>query len=294
MADVTNNSGNLTIAINGLNRFDGRNPGEFRDWHKTLAVVLGVPRRFIAPLTKGQTGPTEETSGRGISPALVGAHEVQAALDKAIAEYDRTIEDLYVILYLLTGKTAALLVSKHKDTAGTSGNGQPTLLELVGKCNKVTDEVIRSTMNKLVDSTMKQGQDRDNFIEKTLARAELEHMGEPISDRRFKDICVQGFTSEYKDIVMMMYRDPTFDIDQKQSTMRHPYYDELSRSNGAKGKIAARGVAMTAETTPCSRCGQGSHLVRSNAAKGKTASCGVAMTGEKMTCSHCGQGGHLV
>ena len=51
-------------------------------------------------------------------------------------------------------------------------------------------------------------------MEKTLARSELEKMGETISGRRLKDICVQGFTAEYNDMKMMMYRDPTFDIDQ--------------------------------------------------------------------------------
>ena len=51
-------------------------------------------------------------------------------------------------------------------------------------------------------------------------------MNEPITDRRFKDICVQGF--EYKDIKMMMYLDPTLDIDQMQSTMRYLYLDDLS------------------------------------------------------------------
>ena len=42
-------------------------------------------------------------------------------------------------------------------------------------------------------------------------------MGEPTSDRRFKNTCVKAFTSEYKDIKMIMYRDPTFDIDQMQA-----------------------------------------------------------------------------
>ena len=65
-------------------------------------------------------------------------------------------------------------------------------------------------MEKLVNISMKQSQDRyDYFMEKTLARAELEKMGEPISDRRFNDICVQGFTAEYKDTKRMMYHDPT-------------------------------------------------------------------------------------
>ena len=64
-------------------------------------------------------------------------------------------------------------------------------------------------MKKLVNTSMNQGQDPDEyFMEKTLARSELEEMGEPISDRRFKDVCVQGFTAEYKDIKLITYRDP--------------------------------------------------------------------------------------
>ena len=63
---------------------------------------------------------------------------------------------------------------------------------------------------------MKHGEDPDSyFMEKMLSRSELEKMGEPISDRRFKYNRVQEFTAKHKDIkVMMMYRDPTFDIDQ--------------------------------------------------------------------------------
>lgn len=108
-------------------------------------------------MIKGQTRAAEETSCTGISPALAGAPEARAALDKAIAEYDRANEDLYVILYLLTEEPAAPLVSKHEGTTGTSGSGQPALLDLVGRYNKVADGVIRSTMNRLLSSTMKQG-----------------------------------------------------------------------------------------------------------------------------------------
>ncbi|CAN0596200.1 unnamed protein product, partial [Laminaria digitata] len=99
-------------------------------------------------------------------------------------------------------------------------------------------------------------------MEKTLARSELAKMGEPISDRRFKDICVQGFTPDYKDIKLMMYRNPTFDIEQMQTTMRHLYLDDLSRNGGAKGKIAGRGVAMAAGTSTCHTCGKEGHYAR--------------------------------
>ena len=117
-------------------------------------------------------------------------------------------------------------------------------------------------MDQLVNTMMKQGEDPDDyFMEKALARAELEKMGEPIVHRRFKDICIQGFTPEYRDI-KMIYRDPAFDIDQMQSTMHHLFLDELSRSNGAKGKIAGCGVAMTAKQTTCPHFGQDGHLIR--------------------------------
>ena len=42
------------------------------------------------------------------------------------------------------------------------GDGQMALQELVGNYNKVTDDVIRSTMDKLVNSPMKRGQDPDD------------------------------------------------------------------------------------------------------------------------------------
>ena len=55
-------------------------------------------------------------------------------------------------------------------------------------------------------------------------------MGEHISDRYFKDLYVTEFTDNYKDVKMMMYRDPSFDVDQMQTTMRHMFLDEQSRN----------------------------------------------------------------
>ena len=43
--------------------------------------------------------------------------------------------------------------------------------------NKLADEVIRGTMEKLVSTSMKQGRGLDHkFMDKTLARSELEKM----------------------------------------------------------------------------------------------------------------------
>ena len=95
---------------------------------------------------------------------------------------------------------------------------------------------------------MKQGDDPDDyFTEKTLARAELERIGEPISDRLFQEhLCTRIYSGvDCMGVKIMIYRDPIFDVDQTQSTMRHLYLDDLSRSNGAKGKIAGRNVTIT-------------------------------------------------
>ncbi|CAB1099771.1 unnamed protein product [Ectocarpus sp. CCAP 1310/34] len=68
-------------------------------------------------------------------------------------------------------------------------------------------------------------------------------VGEPISDRRFKDICVHGFSDEYEDVKLMVFRDPTFNVLDMQPTMRNIFLDEQSRK-GWKGRIAGRGFAM--------------------------------------------------
>ncbi|CAN0475070.1 unnamed protein product, partial [Laminaria digitata] len=57
----------------------------------------------------------------------------------------------------------------------------------------------------------------------------------------------------------MMYRDPTFDIEQMQTTMRHLYLDDLSRNGGVKVKLAGRSVAMAAGTSTCHTCGKEGH-----------------------------------
>ena len=71
----------------------------------------------------------------------------------------------------------------------------------MAKYNKVVHEVIRAITEKLVNTSMKPDQDPgDFFMEKTHAGAELAKLGEPISDRRFKDFFVQGVSYQYKDI----------------------------------------------------------------------------------------------
>ena len=105
--------------------------------------MLSVTRQDVAKLIREQPRPTEETTSTGISPALAG--------------FDRANEDLHAVLYLLTEKPRSRLVLKHEDETETSGHGQKPPQELEATYNKVTDEVIRATMEKLVSTSMNQG-----------------------------------------------------------------------------------------------------------------------------------------
>ena len=69
-----------------------------------------------------------------------------------------------------------------------------------------------------------------------------EKIGEHISDRYFKDICVTGFTDNYKDVKIMMYRDPSFDVDQMQTTMCTCF---STSSHGTGRKDASLGAAVS-------------------------------------------------
>ena len=219
---------NLANTIRGLKKFDGRNPAEFKTWMKKLCVVISVTRRDILPLLKETARPTHTSN---------------------IAEHNRANEDLYAMLFLLVALPASLCVQKHENDDEISGDGQAAFKELCNTYDKVTDEVIRAIMEELVNTPMEPGQNTDDYFnQKRLLRIRAEKMGEHISDRYSKDICVTGFTDNYKDVKMMMYRDLSFDVDQMQTTMRHMFLDEQSR-NGTKGRIAGRGSVMTAVTS---------------------------------------------
>ena len=195
---------------------------------KKLYIAISVTRRDILPLLKETARPTHTSN---------------------IAEYDRANEDLYAMPFFLVELPASLCVQKHENDDEISGDGQAAFKELCNTYDKVTDEVIRATMEELMNTPMEPGQNPDDYFnQKRLLRIRAEKMGEHISDRYFKDICVTGFTDNYKDVKMMMYRDPSFDVDQMQTTMRHMFLDEQSR-NRTKGRIAGRGSVMTAVTS---------------------------------------------
>ena len=241
-ADSSTNLGNV---IRWLKKFDGKDPTEFKNWMKKLCVVLGVTRRDILPLLKNERKPDPSDT-------------------EACEAYTRSNEDLYAILFLLVELPAALSVHKHEDDSGISGDGQAAFKELCSSYDRVTDEVIRAKMAELENSPMNLGENPDDYFnQKHLLRAQLEKMGETISDRRFKDICVQGFSDEYNDVKMMVFRDPTFDVLQMQSTLRNIFMDVQSLKH-SKGRIAGRGFAMTTAVSEvvCHGCNETGHIRR--------------------------------
>ena len=65
---------------------------------------------------------------------------------------------------MVTQKPASLSVLKHEDATGTSGDGQKAWEELQEKHIKVTDETIRAKTAELAATTMKSGQDPDDYF----------------------------------------------------------------------------------------------------------------------------------
>ena len=194
MTDTGDTGTNLANTIRGLRKFDGSNSADFQAWMKKFCVVIGITCRNILPLLKGEEKSTDTAK---------------------IADYNRANEDINAILHLLVELPAALCVQKYEGESEISADGQAAFKELCGSYDKFTDEVIRATMEELVNVPMEPGQNpHDYFNKKRLLRIRIEKMGKKVSDRWFKDIYVTGFIDEYKDVKMMMYRDSSFDIDQ--------------------------------------------------------------------------------
>ena len=122
MTDTSDTGTNLANTIRGLKKFDERNPADFKARMKKFCVVIGVTRRDILPLLKGEEKPTNTAK---------------------IADYNRADEDLYVMLYLLVELPAALCVQKYGDESEISDDGQAAFKELCGNYDKVADEIIR-------------------------------------------------------------------------------------------------------------------------------------------------------
>ena len=102
---------------------------------------------------------------------------------------------------MVTEAPAAFLVRKHEATTRIRGNGQEPLLELTKKYFEVMDQTIRSKTAEPMATSMTDGQDPDEYFPRTtLVRGQVQRIGEHVSDRRVKDIMVQGLTTDYREV----------------------------------------------------------------------------------------------
>ena len=66
-----------------------------------------------------------------------------------------------------------------------------------------------------------------------------------------------------------------------QSTVRHLFLDDLSRSDVEKGAITARGIGMSLEKSTCHDCGKKGHYVRHCKGKKKSSNSTSTETNDK-------------
>ena len=59
MTDTGDIGTNLANTKHGLKKFDGSNPADSKAWTKRCCVVIGVTRRDILPLLRGEEKPTD-------------------------------------------------------------------------------------------------------------------------------------------------------------------------------------------------------------------------------------------
>ncbi|CAN0198582.1 unnamed protein product, partial [Laminaria digitata] len=149
--------------------------------------------------------------------------------------------------------------------------------ELEEKYLRVTNETIRALQAKLAATTMEPNEDPDHYImQATRLRSRLAAVKEPVTDRHFTDIIVQGLPESYRDIKLTTYKDPHFDLPKIQSTMRHLYLDGLSRGKTRKSLDVAPSCSSNSiiiryhrSVVICHNCGKESHYKSGCAVPGK-------------------------
>ena len=106
---------------------------------------------------------------------------------------------------MITEKAAALLGTKPGEgERGTHVNGSKAVKELDSKYLKIPDERIRTTQEVITTTSLTPGQDPDNSINGlTRLCNPLTEIEEPITDRHFTDIVLQGLTEEGGDVKLM-------------------------------------------------------------------------------------------
>ena len=108
----------VTSIIRNIPRFDGTKPENYRDRCSKTRVVLSLSNQDVFSVLNGLTEPISAFADTTTPDVPTNLAEV--------SRWTRACENLFSILYLITGGPAAALVRQYKDrkTVGGLGNGQ--------------------------------------------------------------------------------------------------------------------------------------------------------------------------
>ena len=79
-----------TSWLSPTDNFSGRNPDQFDDWYKKSCLTLSIARPGVLHILEGQAKPSATSSG------------ATESLEQRQAAYDRTNQDQFAILYLIS------------------------------------------------------------------------------------------------------------------------------------------------------------------------------------------------
>lgn len=137
---------------------------------------------------------------------------------------------------------------------------------LESKYLRVTNETICALHATLSASSLKPGEDPDNYRAKAKRiSSRFAAAKEPVTDRHLTNIVVQGLPESYRDMKLTTCKDPDFDLNNIQATMRHLYLDRPAGNETER--IAGRETVVLAASEPnpvvaCHHCGKDSHHKR--------------------------------
>ena len=151
----------VTSIIRNLPRFDGTKPENYRDRCSKTRVVLSLSNQDVFSVLNGLTEPISAFADTTTPDVPTNSAEV--------SRWTRACENLFSILYLITGGPAAALVRQYKDrkTVGGLGNGQKAWNAFYAKYHNNSNEARRACY-KNVDFRMEQGQNPDDYTFKLL------------------------------------------------------------------------------------------------------------------------------
>ena len=90
MGDFNVNGSSLSHALRDITPFSGTNPDQFDDWYKKSCLTLSIARPGVLHILEGQAKPSATSSG------------ATESLEQRQAAYDRTNQDQFAILYLIS------------------------------------------------------------------------------------------------------------------------------------------------------------------------------------------------